>query len=190
MLPPLIVVSGPSGCGKTTLIKAALARWPGRLHLAVSATTRPARPGEVDGRDYSFWPEERFQRAVREGKFLEWAQVHRRHHYGTPQAEVDVPRGEGKGVFLDVDVQGAARVRELYPDHLSVFVRLPALWWYCKRLEERGEPAANVVERLRTAVEELTHAGHYQHQIINDDLERAADALAGLVLSRFPGLGD
>jgi len=188
MLPPLIVVSGPSGCGKSTLIKGVIARWPDRLHLAVSATTRPARLGEQNGRDYFFWSPERFERAKQDGEFLEWAQVHRHHYYGTPRDQVDGPRGQGKGVFLDVDVQGAARVRELYPDHLSVFVKLPALWWYCRRLEERGEPASNIVRRLETAIEELTRAGEYQHQIVNEQKDPAIDELAALVRERFPGL--
>jgi len=185
---PLIIVSGPSGSGKSTLIKGVIARWPSRLRLAVSATTRDPRPGEENGREYHFLTQEQFARDVAEDKFLEFAVVHEQSWYGTPRDEVGPWLKKGVGVFLDVDVQGASRIRELFPDHLSVFVKLPHLWVYCKRLEERGDSADDVVRRLKTAVGELNHAGAYQHQIVNDDLRRATDELAALVLGRFPAL--
>jgi guanylate kinase len=187
---PLIIVSGPSGSGKSTLIKGVIARWPNHLRLAVSATTRDPRPGEVNGREYHFLTREMFEHDIEQGKFLEYAEVHRQNLYGTPKAEVVPWLQKGIGVFLDVDVQGAGRMRALFPDHLSVFVKLPALWVYCKRLEERGEPLANVARRLVTAVGELDHAGEYQHQIVNDEKERATAELAALVRSHFPGLPD
>ena len=187
---PLIIVSGPAGAGKSTLIKGVIARWPNHLHLAVSATTRDPRPGEVNGREYHFLTREMFEHDIQQGKFLEYATVHRQHLYGTPREEVEPNLRKGIGVFLDVDVQGAGRMRALFPDHLSVFVKLPALWVYCKRLEERGEPLPSIVRRLETAVGELGLAGEYQHQIVNDDRERATAELAALVRSRFPGLPD
>jgi len=185
---PVIIVSGPSGSGKSTLIKGALCRWPGQLRLAISATTRPPRPGEQDGRDYHFWTPDRFERAIAEGEFLEFAQVHGNNYYGTPRDEVVGWLEKGVGVFLDVDVQGAAALRNEFPDHLSVFVKLPALWWYCRRLEERGEAPRSIVRRLETALEELGHADRYQREIVNDDLKRATDELAELVRGRFDGL--
>src|SRR5262249_7552198 len=185
---PLIIVSGPSGSGKSTLIKGVIARWPDRLHLAVSATTRNPRPGEENGRDYHFLTREQFERDREAGKFLEWAEVHRQNLYGTPCDEVLARLEKGVGVFLDVDVQGAARIRTLFPDHLSVFVKLPHLWVYCKRLEDRGEAMTSIVRRLQTAVEELTRVGEYQHQIVNDDKDRAINELAALVRGRFPDL--
>src|SRR5437868_5270557 len=114
---PLIIVSGPSGSGKSTLIKGVMSRWPGRLELAVSATTRQPRPGEQEGRDYHFWTVERFRQAIDAGEFLEHACVHGQNHYGTPRSEVEPRLRRGVGVFLDVDVQGAATVRTLFPEH-------------------------------------------------------------------------
>jgi len=185
---PLIIVSGPSGSGKSTLIKGVIARWPDRLHLAVSATTRDPRPGEENGREYHFLTRERFAEYREAGKFLEVAEVHRQNWYGTPKDEVVPLLQKGVGVFLDIDVQGAARIRDLFPDHLSVFVKLPALWVYCQRLEERKEPLASIVRRLQTAVDELARVGEYQHQIVNDDKDRAIAELAALVRGRFPEL--
>src|SRR5262245_25795022 len=121
---PLIIVSGPSGSGKSTLIKMVVARYPNRLRLAVSATTREMRSGEQNGVNYWFWKREQFTQGIEEGAFLEHAVVHGVHYYGTPRAEVERSWAEGKGVFLDIDVQGAAHVRPIYPDHLSVFVKL------------------------------------------------------------------
>jgi guanylate kinase len=184
---PLIIVSGPSGSGKSTLIKKVLERHPGRLRLAVSATTRPRRKGEQDGVDYHFWTAEQFERELAAGAFLEHARVHGSHCYGTLHSEVDPYREQGMGVFLDIDVQGAARVRELYPEHLSVFIRLPSPEVYRQRLVLRGEPPESIERRMRTAEEELTHVGKYQHVIINDDLQRAVAELDALVTRVLAG---
>jgi len=185
---PLIIVSGPSGSGKSTLIKGVMDRWPGRLELAVSATTRPPRPGEEDGREYHFWTVERFQKAIDAGEFLEHACVHGNNYYGTPRSEVEPRLERGVGVFLDVDVQGAASVRPLFPEHLSVFVKLPALWVYCQRLEvERKEPPESIVRRLGTAIAELAQIDKYQKVIVNEDKQIATAELERLVRERFPG---
>jgi guanylate kinase len=185
---PLIIVSGPSGSGKSTLIKGVVARHPDRLRLAVSATTRRRRPTEADGVDYYFWTPEQFRQGLAAGKFLEHAVVHGVDYYGTPRAEVEDWLARGVGVFLDVDVQGADQIRPLYPEHLSVFVKLPALWVYCQRLEvERKEPPESIVRRLGTAVVELGQIGKYQKVIVNDVKESATDELERLVRERFPG---
>src|SRR5262245_55554411 len=132
---PLIIVSGPAGSGKSTLIAAALGddRFKGRLRLAVSATTRPPRKGEQDGVHYHFWSEARFQEALGRGELLEHARVHGLYDYGTPRSEVDGYREKGVGVLLDIDVQGAAQVRKQYPDHLSIFIKLPRRECYEER---------------------------------------------------------
>jgi guanylate kinase len=180
---PLIIVSGPSGSGKSTLIRHLLQRHPDRLRLAVSATTRPPRPDEEEGRDYYFWTPEQFQRGLDEGKFLEHAAVHGIHQYGTLRSEVDSWRERGWGVLLDIDVAGAGQIRRLYPEHLSVFIRLPGLDTYRQRLLGRRTETPEWIERrMRTAQEELTHEGEYQHVIVNDDLERAVAELEALVM--------
>src|SRR5262249_39685120 len=114
---PLIILSGPSGSGKSTMLARLLAegRWP--LRVAVSATTRAPRPGEADGVAYYFWTSERFEEQVRAGAFLEWAEVHGQY-YGTLWREVTPYRDRGVGVILDIDTQGARRVRQLCPDQV------------------------------------------------------------------------
>jgi guanylate kinase len=179
---PLFIVSGPSGSGKSTLIGDVLPRFPGRLRLAVSVTTRPRREGEVDGRHYHFWTRERFEQGLKEDAFLEHAIVHGEHYYGTPRSEVDPYRDRGVGVVLDIDVQGAQQIRARYPEHVSVFVRLSRFEMYEERLVGRGtESREKIDKRLETARRELARVGEYQHVIINDDRAQAADELAALV---------
>lgn len=173
-LAPLILVSGPSGSGKSTLIRGVLVNPPFPLRLAVSATTREPREGEVEGVHYHFWGKDRFQAELKKGAFLEHAVVHQQHYYGTPRSEVEGYRERGVGVLLDIDVQGAAQVRPLYPDHLSVFVALPRPEMYEERIRQRhSETPESIARRLATAREELRHQHEYQHLIYNDDLTRA-----------------
>ena len=173
-LAPLIIVSGPSGSGKSTLIRAVIAESPIPLRLAISATTRERRPGEVDGIDYHFWTPEQFQQRLAEGAFLEHAQVHGRHYYGTPRSEVDGFRERGVGVILDIDVQGAALVRPLFPDHLSIFISLSNRETYAQRLRLRGSDSEETIaRRMATATRELALVHEYQYIILNDDLQLA-----------------
>jgi guanylate kinase len=181
-LAPLILVSGPSGSGKSTLIRAAIAQSKIPLRLAVSATTRPPRPGEVDGVDYHFWTPELFQNRLAEGAFLEHAQVHGKHYYGTPRSEVDGYRERGIGVILDIDVQGAAQVRPLFPDHLSIFICLADPDTYARRLRLRGaDSEETIARRMQTAARELDRVSEYQYIIYNDDLGLAVRQFLELV---------
>jgi guanylate kinase len=171
---PLIIVSGPSGSGKSTLIRRVLAVETRPLRLAVSVTTRPPRPGEKEGVEYYFWSRERFEEQLPRGAFLEHAVVHGQHYYGTPRSEVDGYRERGVGVILDVDVQGAAQVRRVYPEHLSIFIALSRWPLYEQRIKLRGsETPESIVQRLATARCELSQMKLYQHVIYNDDLESA-----------------
>jgi len=191
---PLIIVSGPSGSGKSTLIRAVVAESKVPLRLAVSATTRLARPGEINGVDYHFWPLEQFQQRLTEGAFLEYAQVHGKHYYGTPRSEVDGYRERGVGVILDIDVQGAAQVRPLYPDHLSIFVRLSRWETYAERLRARGaDSEETIARRMETARRELERVGEYQYVIFNDDLRPAVLRFLELIerhRNHLPGADD
>jgi guanylate kinase len=181
-LAPLIIVSGPSGSGKSTLIRTALAQAKIPLRLAISATTRAQRPGEVDGVDYHFWTPEQFRQSLADGAFLEHAQVHGKHYYGTPRSEVDGYRERGIGVILDIDVQGAALVRKLFPDHLSIFIRLTDWETYAQRLRLRGaDSAETIARRMETAARELERVGEYQYVIFNDDLRLAAIQFLDLI---------
>lgn len=178
---PLLIISGPSGSGKSTLVKRLLelSRWP--LRLSVSATTRPPRPGELDGRDYFFWTVPQFEAGIAGNEFLEHASVHG-NYYGTLAGEVGPFRDAGWGVILDIDVQGARQVWERCPEHVSIFVRTSTLDAYEERLRKRGtedEPA--IRRRLENARAELSFAHDYPYQILNDDLELATHRLAELV---------
>jgi guanylate kinase len=184
---PLLIVSGPSGTGKTTVIKRLLALGDLPLHLSVSATTRPPRPGEQEGVDYYFWDPGRFRREVDAGAFLEWAKVHG-HCYGTLRREVDDYRNRGAGVILDIDVQGAEQVRRRCPDHVSVFLEAPSAAAYEERLRQRGtESEAAIQKRLAAARGELARAGEYHYRVVNDDVDAAAGRLHAILRHQFEG---
>jgi guanylate kinase len=183
---PLIILSGPSGSGKSTVIQRLLADPPGPLRLSVSATTRPPRPGEVEGKDYYFWTPDRFQQALTAGAFLEHAAVHGRNQYGTLRAEVEPHLAAGTGVVLDIDVQGAEQVRTVSPEHVSIFLKGPSIEEDERRLRARGtEDDATIRRRLETARAELAHAGGYQYQVTNDDLDRAVAEVRRIVAREF-----
>src|SRR5205807_3085040 len=151
------------------------------LHLSVSATTRAPRKGEVEGVHYHFWTSEQFARALAAGEFLEHAEVHGAC-YGTLRREVDDQRAGGVGVVLDIDVQGAAQIRKLYAEAVSVFLCASTLDAYEQRLRKRGtETEEGIRRRLAGAQRELARAGEYDYQVINDDLDRAVADLRGVV---------
>jgi len=189
-LAPLVVVSGPSGVGKTTVVDALLERRTLPLKRAVTATTRAARPNEIPEVSYHFWKPEEFDRAVREDKMFEYAKVFGTDWYGTPRSEVDPHRLAGTGVIMVIDVQGAARVRELCPDCLSIFIRPPSFDELESRLRGRGDLTEERIQRrLATAREELNRAGEFDHEVINDDLNWAVEELERLVLAQFTTRG-
>lgn len=177
----LIVLSGPSGSGKSTVIARALSAVATPVRLAVSATTRPSRPGEIDGVHYHFWPRQRFEQAVRDGEFLEWADVFG-NLYGTLKSEVQPFRERGQDVVLEIDVQGARQIHARVPDCLMVFLRSSSLAEYERRLRGRGtEDEASLKRRLAAVERELAAAGEYDVQIINDDLETAVARFRALL---------
>jgi guanylate kinase len=168
----LIVVSGPSGAGKSTLIGEALNSVP-QLAYSVSATTRDPRPGEVDGEDYIFLSRDEFERKIEEGYFLEWAE-YSGNLYGTPVSRVEALLEEGRSVILEIELQGARKVREKRPDAVMVFVRAPSLEETRRRLEGRATETAEAVEsRLATAVEEVAAREEFDHEVVNGEREGA-----------------
>lgn len=182
---PLIILSGPSGSGKSTVVARLLAMPGWRLRLSVSATTRRRRDAEVDGVHYHFWDREQFGKAIDAGAFLEWAEVFG-NFYGTPRQEVEPFRDQGWGVLLEIDVQGAAQVRQKVPDAVSIFLRAPSLEVYEQRLRSRGtEDEATIQRRVAGARAELAHASAYDYQVINDDLDRAVAELAAIIRNQF-----
>lgn len=166
----LLALSSPSGAGKTTLARRLLAADPG-LVMSVSATTRPMRPGEVEGEDYFFLSHEAFAAQVAEGAFLEHAQVFD-HAYGTPRAPVEAWLAEGRDVVFDVDWQGARLLRAaMAEDFVGVFILPPSVAALEARLTGRGQDSAEVVgRRMRKAGEELSHWDEYDYVVVNEDL--------------------
>ncbi|HEV2743544.1 MAG TPA: guanylate kinase [Rubrobacter sp.] len=168
----LIVVSGPSGAGKSSLIRQALEAVP-ELAYSVSATTRPARPGEVDGEHYVFLTREEFERWIGEGRFLEWAQ-YSNNLYGTLEGKVEELLEAGRSVILEIELQGARQVREKRPDAEMVFVRAPSLEETRRRLSGRATETAEAMEtRLATAVGEVAARDEFDHEVVNGEWERA-----------------
>lgn len=177
----LVVVSGASGTGKSTLVKRTLERPEVRARLSISATTRPIRPGEADGKDYYFLSREEFQRRRDQDGFLEWAEVHG-NLYGTPAPPVAESLREGQSVVLEIDVQGALQVRERVPSALLVFVHAPSMEVLEARLRARcTDDEATIRKRLANARGEIELAARYDHQIINDDLDTAVAALSAIL---------
>jgi guanylate kinase len=176
----LYIVTAPSGAGKTTLVHAVLEREPG-LALSVSYTTRPPRPGEVDGRDYRFVGKEEFLRLRDGGELLEWAEVHG-NYYGTSRTWIETQLQQDRDVLLEIDWQGARQVRRMFPHAVSIFILPPSLEALEARLRGRGtDSEATIARRLAAAREEMRHVEEFDYVIINDRLERAIDELTAVV---------
>ena len=176
----LFVVSSPSGGGKGTLIQRVLNKVP-NLSYSVSFTTRAPRNGEIDGREYFFVTREKFDQMVESDEFLEWAHVHS-HDYGTSRAQVLREISEGRDILLEVDVQGAASVRELMDDSVSIFILPPSFEVLRQRLMARGTDSPEELDvRLRNAPRELEDYSAFQYLIINDDADRAAGQIESII---------
>jgi guanylate kinase len=176
----LFVVSAPSGGGKGTLIQRVLNKVPD-LSYSVSFTTRAPRSGEIDGREYFFVTPEKFEQMVAANEFLEWAYVHSQR-YGTSRQQVSREISEGRDIILEVDVQGAASVRELIVDSVSIFILPPSFEVLKQRLKARGTDSLEELDlRMRNAPRELEHYSAFQYLIINQDADRAADDLRAII---------
>ena len=177
----LFVVSSPSGAGKTTLTRRLLANDPG-TQLSISYTTRAPRPGEVDGRDYSFVGESTFQRMREEGAFLEWAEVFG-HLYGTPRGPVFQAIERGRDVLFDIDWQGAQQLAEqARGDLVTVFILPPSRAELESRLKRRAQDSDEVVAgRMARADAEMSHYAEYGYVIVNDDVDRAEAELSAIL---------
>jgi len=179
MSPRLIVLSGPSGVGKSTVL-AALREANPQLWISVSATTRPPRPGEVDGVQYFFLDDASFDTWVAQGRFLEWA-TFAGHRYGTPQEQVQAHLEAGRSVLVEIDLQGARQVRVARPDALMVFLAPPSWEELERRLIGRGtESDQTVAARLAAAREELAAAGEFDLVLVNSSVEEVVARLVAL----------
>lgn len=182
---PVIVVTGTSGAGKGSIERILLNRMP-ELELAVSATTREQRPNEVDGKHYWFVSDEEFDRKLEEKAFLEYITFPWGQRSGTLRSEIDRIRDKGKVPLLDLETDGARYVQEKVPEAVTVFVTAPTFDELERRLRARAtESSGEIGERLALARQQLTEADLFDHVIVNDDLERAADEVESIVRERI-----
>jgi guanylate kinase len=176
----VIVVSAPSGAGKTTVVGQVLRELSG-IHFSVSHTTRPARDEEREGVDYYFVDRAGFRKLIDEDRLLEWAEVHG-NLYGTTRAELERARAEGKDVLLDLDVKGAAQVRERVPGAVTVFILPPSYAALERRLRGRGQDdEATMERRLSAAGREIGAFAAYDYLVVNDDFEACVEELASII---------
>jgi guanylate kinase len=188
---PVFVITGTSGEGKSTLAKALAERVP-ELELAVSATTRPQRPGEQDGRDYWFLDAEEFDRRLEAGEFLEWVELPWGAGYrsGTLWSELDRIAAQAHSPLLEIETGGALAVRDRVPAAVTIFVTAPSRDELERRLRSRAtESEGEIDERLDVAERQLALETEFQHTIVNDDLGRALDELEGIVRRALDGAG-
>ncbi len=180
--PLVFIVSGPSGSGKSTLVQKLL-QLPGTM-LSVSATTRPPRKTESDGKWYNFVSEAEFQRMVERGEFLEYAQVFGKNWYGTPRKWLDEAMARRNDLVLEIDVQGALQVKQKLRDAIAIFVLAPSREDIEKRIRERGQDSEDEIRRrLERARQEMLTYRSYDYAVINDDLDRAGAEVQAIAIA-------
>jgi guanylate kinase len=176
----LIILSGPSGVGKTTLRKALQEKIP-QLRFSISWTTRPMRPGEIRGQDYRFVSQSQFERKIADHGFLEWAQVHQAY-YGTPLTTVQKWLKKGEDVLLDIDIQGAGKVKKRIPQAIAIFILPPSGRDLRKRLVDRQTDSPETIRlRLKNAEKELQAVKDFDYAVINQELASAVESLKTII---------
>lgn len=181
----LLVLAGPTAVGKGTVAEHIRSHHP-EIHLSVSATTRPPRPGEIDGVHYYFVDDAEFDRLIASGELLEYATVHNRYRYGTPRGPVDTALARGRTVLLEIDLQGARQVRAAEPSATLVFLLPPSWDELVHRLVGRGtEDAEERARRLRTAKAELAAQHEFDYRVVNEDVATAAQEVVALAAEHF-----
>jgi guanylate kinase len=179
----LIVLSGPSGVGKGTVRKALFSQPDVQLQYSISVTTRKPREGEVDGVDYFFKTREEFEEMIKQNQLLEWAE-YVGNYYGTPIDYVEKTLNEGKDVFLEIEVQGALKVKEVFPEGLFIFLMPPSLSELKNRIVTRGTESDELIEnRLKVAKEEIEMMDAYDYVVENDKVELAVERIKAIVMA-------
>ena len=183
----LVVLTAPSGTGKSSVVQALLRMVP-QLVFSGSATTRPARPAEREGIDYRFVSREAFEGLRAREAFVEWAEVHG-HLYGTSREAIEEALEDGREILLDIDVQGARQVTDIFPQDLSIFLLPPDYATLEARLRGRGsESEASITTRLRTACGEVRQYTSFQYVVVNDTVEAAADEVRAILIANRAGI--
>lgn len=178
----LIVVSGFSGAGKGTIMRELLKRYE-QYALSVSATTRAPREGEEEGKDYFFKTREAFERMIADDELVEYA-CYVNHYYGTPRAYVEETLSRGRDVILEIEIQGAHKVKQQYPDALTLFVMTPDAEELRYRLESRGTETPEVIEkRMQRAAKEAMGIEKYEYIVVNDNLEKCVDEVHRIIMA-------
>lgn len=176
----LVLFSGPSGVGKDTVLDIILSK-DKKLQRSVSLTTREKRAGEIDGEDYYFITKEEFSQMIKDGQVLEYAQ-YGENVYGTPKAPVDKWLKEGKTVILKIEVKGAQKIRELYPEALSIFLLPPSMQILEDRIRRRAtESESDIEKRLEIAKNEILRSADYDFVVVNDNLDEASDNVLSII---------
>lgn len=175
----LIVISGPSGTGKGTVCKELLKREP--FWISVSATTRQPRVGEIDGKSYYFLTKEEFKKKIELKEFLEYAEVYG-NFYGTPKDKVMEVLNQGKDVILEIDIQGALKVKENYPEGVFIFILPPSMEELKKRITNRGtETEESLMTRFKSAYKEINYVSKYNYAVVNDEVVNAVDKIKSII---------
>ena len=179
----LIIISGTTCAGKGTVIEELLKK-NDNLALSISYTSRPKRENEVDKVDYYFVTKEEFEKKIKDGDFLEYAQVQYNAYYGTPKKEVIELLNSGKDVVLEIDVQGAKQIKALYPETILIFIMAPSMTKVKKRIKMRGmENNEQIIARFKVAYNEINEINQYNYVVVNDDLDMAVKKVEAILIS-------
>lgn len=179
----LIIISGTTCAGKGTVIKKLLSNH-NDIMLSTSYTSRPKREAEIDGVDYYFVSKEEFERKIENGDFLEYAQVQYGSYYGTPKKEVLELLDSGKDVILEIDVQGAKQIKEIYPSTILIFIMAPSMREVKRRIMMRGsENIEQIISRFKVAYNEINQINNYNYVVVNDDLDTAVAKVEAILVS-------
>jgi guanylate kinase len=184
-----IIISAPSGSGKTTICKY-LQKLDSSIIFSVSCTTRQIRENEIDGKDYFFTSNSKFEKKIKDDKFVEWEKIHGNFYYGTLKSTLDEAINKDKTILLELDVKGAMSVKKLYPTKsLSIFVEPPSVEDLKYRLQKRGTDSnERIIKRLERLDSELAYKSNFDYHIINDDLDQAVNEIMNIIKNKNKGV--
>jgi len=181
----IFIISGPSGVGKTVLCLRMMEKFQPELVYSISATSRNPRGNEKDGKEYFFYTREKFEEAIKAGLFAEWALVHD-NYYGTPKSFLEENLAKGKSVLMNIDVQGALKIKECFPEAVLIFILPPSIEVLEERLRKRNQDSEETLRRrLLNAKIEMQFRNEYTHEVVNDDLETTVETLEKILRSHL-----